>query len=120
MTSDNTSFVDRCLTKKVGTGTILLVDISLSRMSLSSRSGKKPKTKAPKIQRLITPVVIQRKKQRLSIKKKRSQKRRDEAAAYAKLLAHRMKEAKERKAERRRSASQSKSRDSRTESTTAK
>ena len=83
-------------------------------------TGKKAKSKAPKIQRLITPVVIQRKKRRIAAYKRRTQKKRDDAAAYAKLLAMRAKEAKDKRAERRRSASQSKSRDSRTESTTAK
>merc|ERR1712156_1330317 len=66
-------------------------------------------TKAPKIQRLVTPLVLQRKRHRLALKKKRAAKKRDDAADYAKLLAQRMKEAKERKMERRRSASHSKS-----------
>lgn len=46
----------------------------------------------------------------MALKKQRTTKKREAAADYAKLLAQRMKEAKERKAERRRSASQSKSR----------
>ena len=46
----------------------------------------------------------------MALKKKRAAKKREDAADYAKLLAMRIKEAKERKAERRRSASQSKSR----------
>ena len=70
--------------------------------------GKKAKSKAPKIQRLVTPVVLQRKRHRNALKKKRVLKKRDEAADYAKLLAQRMKEAKERKAERKRSNSRSK------------
>ena len=82
-------------------------------------SGKKAQSKAPKIQRLVTPVVLQRKRNRLALKRKRAAKKRDDASDYAKLLAQRMKEAKERKMERRRSASHSKSRDSRTESTSA-
>ena len=53
----------------------------------------------------------------MALKRKRATKKREDAAEYAKLLAQRMKEAKERKMERRRSASHSKSRDSRTEST---
>ena len=73
-------------------------------------SGKKPSTKAPKIQRLVTPVVLQRKRHRIALKRSRAAKKREDAADYAKLLAQRMKEAKERKAERRRSASHSKSR----------
>ena len=87
------------------------------RRPLPPKEGKKARTKAPKIQRLVTPVVLQRKRHRLALKKRRASKKREDAADYAKLLAQRMKEAKERKMERRRSASHSKSRDSRTEST---
>lgn len=80
------------------------------RRPLAPKEGKKPKSKAPKIQRLITPTRLQRKRHELAVKKMRAVKRREDAADYAKLLAQRMKEAKERKAERRRSASHSKSR----------
>uniref|UniRef100_A0A4D5R9R5 40S ribosomal protein S6 n=1 Tax=Scolopendra viridis TaxID=118503 RepID=A0A4D5R9R5_SCOVI len=75
---------------------------------LAVKEGKKQRYKAPKIQRLITPLVLQRKRHRLALKKRRAQKRKDEAAEYAKLLAQRAKEAKEKRAEeikRRRSAS---------------
>merc|ERR1712038_1244388 len=82
------------------------------RRPLTGKEGKKPASKAPKIQRLVTPLVLQRKRQRLSAKRKRGAKKREEAADYAKLLASRLKEAKERKNERRRSASHSKSRES--------
>jgi len=88
-------------------------------VSFINVAGKKPKTKAPKIQRLVTPLVLQRKRHRLALKKRRAARRAEEAAEYTKLLAQRVKEAKERKAERRRSASASKSRDSRTESTSS-
>jgi small subunit ribosomal protein S6e len=71
--------------------------------------GKKVRTKAPKIQRLVTPLVLQRKRHRLALKRRRATKKREEAADYQKLLAQRLKEAKERKLERRRSASHSKS-----------
>lgn len=91
------------------------------RRPLPQKEGKKPQTRAPKIQRLVTPVTIQRKRHRLALKKRRAAKKREDAAEYAKLLAQRMKEAKERKLERRRSASHSKSRgDSLRESTSAK
>jgi len=79
------------------------------RRPLPEKEGKKPRTKAPKIQRLITPVVLQRKRHRLAVKKQRSAKKREDAADYSKLLAMRMKEAKERKQERKRSASHSRS-----------
>jgi small subunit ribosomal protein S6e len=86
------------------------------RRPLPVKEGKKPQTKAPKIQRLVTPLVLQRKRHRLALKKRRSVKKREDAAEYQKLLAQRMKEAKERKLERRRSASHSKSSVTRTES----
>jgi len=79
------------------------------RRPLPEKEGKKARSKAPKIQRLVTPLVLQRKRHRLALKKKRSLKKREEAADYQKLLAQRLKEAKERKLERRRSASHSKS-----------
>jgi len=68
---------------------------------------KKPRSKAPKIQRLVTPVVLQRKRHRLALKRRRATKQREDAAEYAKLLAQRLKEAKERKRSRSRSNSRS-------------
>ena len=53
--------------------------------------GKKPRTKAPKIQRLVTPRVLQHKQQPIALKKQCTKKTREEAAEYAKLLAKRMK-----------------------------
>lgn len=50
--------------------------------------------KAPKIQRLVTPVVLQRRRHRLALKKKRLAKRKSSEAEYAKLLAQRKKESK--------------------------
>ncbi|XP_041368636.1 40S ribosomal protein S6 [Gigantopelta aegis] len=79
------------------------------RRPLPEKEGKKPRTKAPKIQRLVTPVVLQRKRHRLALKRRRASKKREDAAEYLKLLAQRMKEAKERKLERRRSSSKSRS-----------
>jgi len=72
------------------------------------KEGKKQRFKAPKIQRLITPVMLQRKRHRVALKRRRTEKRKTEAADYAKLLAQRQKEKKEKKqeeAKRRRSAS---------------
>uniref|UniRef100_A0A8C6F761 Small ribosomal subunit protein eS6 n=1 Tax=Monodon monoceros TaxID=40151 RepID=A0A8C6F761_MONMO len=60
-----------------------------------NKEGKKPRTKAPKIQRLVTPRVLQHKRRRIALKKQRTKKNKEEAAEYAKLLAKRMKEAKE-------------------------
>uniref|UniRef100_A0A8C5PC05 Small ribosomal subunit protein eS6 n=1 Tax=Leptobrachium leishanense TaxID=445787 RepID=A0A8C5PC05_9ANUR len=54
-----------------------------------SKDGKKARTKAPKIQRLVTPRVLQHKRRRIALKKQRTQKNKEEAADYAKLLAKR-------------------------------
>merc|ERR1740137_214782 len=89
------------------------------RRCLPEKDGKKAKSKAPKIQRLVTPVVLQRKRARFALKKKRVTKKREAHAEYMQLLAKRMKEAKERKAERKRSNSKSRG-DSVRESTSAK
>ncbi|KAB0352091.1 hypothetical protein FD754_016948 [Muntiacus muntjak] len=74
-----------------------------------NKEGKKPRTKAPKIQRLVTPRVLQHKCRRIALKKQRTKKNKEEAAEYAKLLAKRMKEAKEKRqgqiAQRRRPSS---------------
>lgn len=72
------------------------------RRPMPVKEGKKERSKAPKIQRLITPQLLQRKRKRLAKKRQRAVKRRDEATEYAKVLAQRQKEAKERKAEERR------------------
>ena len=60
-----------------------------------SKEGKKPRTKAPRIQHLVTPHVLQHKRRCIALKKHRTKKNKEEAAEYAKLLAKRMKEAKE-------------------------
>ncbi|KAF2899981.1 hypothetical protein ILUMI_06203 [Ignelater luminosus] len=74
---------------------------------LPQKEGKKQRFKAPKVQRLITPQVLQRKRHRLALKKKRCLKRKEEVNVYKKLLAQRHKESKLRRQElkRRRSAS---------------
>ena len=71
---------------------------------------KKPKHKAPKIQRLVTPIMLQRKRHRVALKRRRAEKNRQAAAEYAKILAQRQKEAKELR--RKRSASMRESRKS--------
>merc|ERR1739845_249958 len=68
---------------------------------LPVKEGKKPQFKAPKVQRLVTPIMLQRKRQRLALKRKRAKKNRQAAAEYAKILAQRQKEAKEAKELRR-------------------
>uniref|UniRef100_A0A2I3HIP6 Small ribosomal subunit protein eS6 n=1 Tax=Nomascus leucogenys TaxID=61853 RepID=A0A2I3HIP6_NOMLE len=61
----------------------------------SNKGGKKPRTKAPKIQRLVTPHFLQHNGQHIALKKPCTKKNKEEAAEYAKLLGKRMKEAKE-------------------------
>jgi len=61
------------------------------------KSLKGKKTKAPKIQRLVTPVTLQRKRHRLALKKQRTEKNKTEAADYAKLLAQRNKDQREKR-----------------------
>merc|ERR1711997_940523 len=80
---------------------------------LPLKDGKKQKFAAPKVQRLVTPIMLQRKRHRLALKSKRAEKNRQAAAEYAKILAQRQKEAKEaRELRRKRSASLRESRNS--------
>jgi len=62
------------------------------------KDGKK-RSRAPKIQRLVTPATLQRKRHRASIKKGRIAKSKADAAEYHKLLQTRLKEQKERRSE---------------------
>uniref|UniRef100_A0A4X2JX64 Small ribosomal subunit protein eS6 n=1 Tax=Vombatus ursinus TaxID=29139 RepID=A0A4X2JX64_VOMUR len=59
------------------------------------KEGKKPRTKAAKIQHLVTSGVLQQKRRHIALKKQRTQKNKETAAEDAKLLTKRMKEAKE-------------------------
>jgi small subunit ribosomal protein S6e len=68
------------------------------RREVTTKSGK-TYTKAPKIQRLVTPQTLQRKRRRLALKRKRSEKEKDAAQEYSSLLAGRVKEAKEKRQE---------------------
>jgi len=61
------------------------------------KEGKKPTTKAPKIQRLVTPQRLQRKRERKAVKKQRYEKSRAEAEVYNGLLAKRTKEQREKR-----------------------
>ncbi|KAI4963069.1 hypothetical protein ZWY2020_019774 [Hordeum vulgare] len=65
--------------------------MSTYRRSFTNKKGKTV-SKAPKIQRLVTPLTIQRKRARIADKKKRIAKKKSEAAEYQKLLAQRLKE----------------------------
>ncbi|KAJ2906273.1 hypothetical protein MKZ38_002352 [Zalerion maritima] len=61
--------------------------------------GKKPYTKAPKIQRLVTPQRLQHKRHRLALKRRQSEKVKDEATEYSAILSKRIAEAKSHKAD---------------------
>jgi small subunit ribosomal protein S6e len=67
------------------------------RRELPQKEGKKKVTKAPKIQRLVTPLSLQRKRHRIALKRQRSLKNKQEAAEYAKLVAQRNKENREKR-----------------------
>jgi small subunit ribosomal protein S6e len=63
----------------------------------AKKEGQKKRSKAPKIQRLVTPLTLQRKRHRLALKKQRATKNKTEAAEYAKLIAQRKKETREKR-----------------------
>ncbi|KAK3344394.1 ribosomal protein S6e-domain-containing protein [Lasiosphaeria hispida] len=63
--------------------------------------GKKPYTKAPRIQRLVTPQRLQHKRHRVALKRRQTEKVKDEANEYSALLAKRVGEAKALKADAR-------------------
>lgn len=62
------------------------------RRVLPKKEGKKQRTKAPKIQRLVTPRTLQHKRRRFALKVQHAKESRSQAAEYAKLLAKRRKE----------------------------
>ena len=55
-----------------------------------NKENKKPRTKAPKIQRPVTPRVLQHKHRWIDLKEQHTKKNKGLAAEYAKLLAKRM------------------------------
>jgi small subunit ribosomal protein S6e len=61
--------------------------------------GKKAYTKAPRIQRLVTPQRLQHKRHRVALKRRQAEKVKDEANEYAQVLAKRVAEAKAQKAD---------------------
>ncbi|KAH9679552.1 40S ribosomal protein S6 [Citrus sinensis] len=72
--------------------------VNTYRRTFTTKTGKKV-SKAPKIQRLVTPLTLQRKRARIAEKKQRIAKAKAEAAEYQKLLATRLKEQRERRSE---------------------
>ncbi|KXS15127.1 ribosomal protein S6e [Gonapodya prolifera JEL478] len=77
------------------------------RRELSPKGDKKRGSKAPKIQRLVTPLTLQRKRHLKSLKVKKAQASREQAADYAALVQRKVKEAREKKQEARRRRSSS-------------
>jgi len=61
----------------------------------SKKEGGKPKTKAPKIQRLVTPLTLHRKRRRNALRLKSVLESKKDAAEYEKLVAQRNREAHE-------------------------
>lgn len=72
--------------------------VNTYRRTFETKAGKK-QSKAPKIQRLVTPLCLQRKRAKVAVKKARIAKSKTEAAEYQKLIALRIKEQKERRSE---------------------
>jgi len=70
------------------------------RREIPPKDGKKKgTTKAPKIQRLVTPITLQRKRRRLALKKRWSTNSKKEAETYQKLLQQRQKESRDKRQE---------------------
>ncbi|OBT49417.1 40S ribosomal protein S6-B [Pseudogymnoascus sp. WSF 3629] len=61
--------------------------------------GKKAYTKAPKIQRLVTPQRLQHKRHRIALKRRNSERTKDAASEYAAILAKRVHDVKAEKAD---------------------
>ncbi|MCJ1244012.1 40S ribosomal protein S6 [Trapelia coarctata] len=61
--------------------------------------GKKPYTKAPKIQRLVTPQRLQHKRHRVALKRRQVERVKDAASAYVEILSKRVQEEKEKRSE---------------------
>merc|ERR1711959_145981 len=68
------------------------------RRKITTKNGKEY-MKAPKIQRLVTPRALQRRRHRIALKRGRAEKNKKEQAEYYALVAQRAKEAKERRHE---------------------
>ncbi|KAI5310697.1 40S ribosomal protein S6 [Ascosphaera atra] len=64
-----------------------------------TREGKPDYTKAPRIQRLVTPQRLQHKRQRIALKRRRAESAKEQAAEYHKLLASRVQEQKAKRTE---------------------
>merc|ERR1712005_97389 len=65
------------------------------RRELPAKDGKKPRSKAPKIQRLVTPNVLQRKRRRIAEKRNKIQNSNEEMSGYHQLVQQRLREARD-------------------------
>ncbi|PNS16992.1 40S ribosomal protein S6-B [Sphaceloma murrayae] len=65
------------------------------------KEGAKPYTKAPRIQRLVTPQRLQHKRHRIAIKRRRAEASKDAASEYAQILHKRVTEEKAKQVEAR-------------------
>merc|ERR1719387_2554774 len=71
----------------------------IRREVVPKKEGAKPYTKAPKIQRLVTPERMQHKRHRIALKRRRAEASKDAANEYAQLLAKRVHEEREKRTE---------------------
>jgi small subunit ribosomal protein S6e len=71
----------------------------IRREVVPKKEGAKPYTKAPKIQRLVTPQRMQHKRHRLALKRRAAEASKDAANEYAQLLAKRVHEEREKRTE---------------------
>uniref|UniRef100_A0A7S1SLA5 40S ribosomal protein S6 n=1 Tax=Tetraselmis chuii TaxID=63592 RepID=A0A7S1SLA5_9CHLO len=72
--------------------------VNTYRRKFEDKNGK-THSKAPKIQRLVTPLTLQRKRKMAAVKRERHAKSKKEEAEYHKLLVLRLKEQRERRSE---------------------
>jgi len=71
----------------------------IRREVIPKKEGAKPYTKAPKIQRLVTPQRLQHKRHRIALKRRHAEASKDAANEYAQLLAKRVHEEREKRTE---------------------
>src|ERR1700761_2406560 len=88
-----------CATSLLHILTILYSKFVIRREVTPKKEGAKPYTKAPKIQRLVTPQRMQHKRHRIALKRRRAESAKDAANEYAQLLAKRVHEEREKRTE---------------------
>lgn len=78
---------------------VLFSKFVIRREVVPKKEGAKPYTKAPKIQRLVTPQRMQHKRHRVALKRRRAEAAKDAANEYSQLLAKRVHEEREKRTE---------------------